>query len=448
MRKMKSIIAIILCLVLAVSLLSGCTGAPGQDGAPGKDGAVGKDGANGLTPYIGKNGNWWVGEQDTNVKAMGESSVTPEMFGAVGDGKADDTAAILSALKTGKSVFLSQTYRVNELDCTGLEKVVMYGKENITARLSNFPVDEDTYTIIFEGNELFKNAPSAISLAQIRFYAKNAGVLIKTKISGSWVKQCNFTYFGGLFMGGMDNQCQISENTFFQMAGTFATDCANSVISNNYLNSRLPNRTTLFTGTNFTGMLFQGNSVDYSKITFGEYQNWEGNCIEGNVFDSIFRVFDTKHKFNDTSITGNRFIRIYYTDFEGQWKGYTDNQMDTEDWRVFTINEQCDRVNISSNTGDATVALKVHAVNNPTDTYIDVSGIKGKVEFEYSNKANAAGSSIFVENLDYITVDSLPSAALYDTSGATLTSFNKQHVFCQGSLYINNNGTWLKLNGA
>lgn len=33
------------------------------------------DGSDGLTPYIGENGNWWTGETDTGVKAEGK---TPE----------------------------------------------------------------------------------------------------------------------------------------------------------------------------------------------------------------------------------------------------------------------------------------------------------------------------------------------------------------------------------
>ena len=34
-------------------------------------GDAGKDGENGLTPYIGENGNWWVGDTDTGVSAKG-----------------------------------------------------------------------------------------------------------------------------------------------------------------------------------------------------------------------------------------------------------------------------------------------------------------------------------------------------------------------------------------
>ena len=45
--------------------------AAGTDGADGKDGADGQDGADGLTPYIGGNGNWWIGDTDTGIKAAG-----------------------------------------------------------------------------------------------------------------------------------------------------------------------------------------------------------------------------------------------------------------------------------------------------------------------------------------------------------------------------------------
>ena len=41
----------------------------GQDGVDGKDGTNGVDGQ---TPYIGENGNWWIGDTDTGVKAAGE----------------------------------------------------------------------------------------------------------------------------------------------------------------------------------------------------------------------------------------------------------------------------------------------------------------------------------------------------------------------------------------
>ena len=39
--------------------------------ATGSQGEQGKSGENGLTPYIGQNGNWWIGDEDTGVSATG-----------------------------------------------------------------------------------------------------------------------------------------------------------------------------------------------------------------------------------------------------------------------------------------------------------------------------------------------------------------------------------------
>ena len=38
----------------------------------GQDGANGQDGVDGLTPFIGENGNWWIGTLDTGMRASGE----------------------------------------------------------------------------------------------------------------------------------------------------------------------------------------------------------------------------------------------------------------------------------------------------------------------------------------------------------------------------------------
>lgn len=40
-------------------------------GAPGAAGANGKDGENGKTPYVGENGNWYIGENDTGKPSRG-----------------------------------------------------------------------------------------------------------------------------------------------------------------------------------------------------------------------------------------------------------------------------------------------------------------------------------------------------------------------------------------
>ena len=51
--------------------INGKDGAAGKDGTNGINGQDGRDGADGNTPFIGENGNWWIGTTDTGVKAAG-----------------------------------------------------------------------------------------------------------------------------------------------------------------------------------------------------------------------------------------------------------------------------------------------------------------------------------------------------------------------------------------
>ena len=61
----------------------GADGTPGATGAPGKDGAPGADGKDGITPTIGKNGNWYLGSIDTGKPSRGAGG-TPGAAGASG----------------------------------------------------------------------------------------------------------------------------------------------------------------------------------------------------------------------------------------------------------------------------------------------------------------------------------------------------------------------------
>ena len=59
----------------------------------GEDGKNGTDGKDGLSPFIGENGNWWIGENDTGVKANTGTSV-PAASGAVSESGGQHTLAV------------------------------------------------------------------------------------------------------------------------------------------------------------------------------------------------------------------------------------------------------------------------------------------------------------------------------------------------------------------
>lgn len=59
----------------------------------GDTGAAGKDGRDGLIPYIGSNGNWWIGGTDTGVRAAaGTSTATVIALAAAGAALAGNAA--------------------------------------------------------------------------------------------------------------------------------------------------------------------------------------------------------------------------------------------------------------------------------------------------------------------------------------------------------------------
>lgn len=72
----------------------GAPGQDGQDGTDGQDGAPGADGMDGITPTIGDNGNWYLGETDTGKPSRGEAGSTPKR--GTDYWTADDIATIKS----------------------------------------------------------------------------------------------------------------------------------------------------------------------------------------------------------------------------------------------------------------------------------------------------------------------------------------------------------------
>ena len=97
---------VLICLSLAVAIVScegpvGPAGQDGQDGQPGTPGvnprigdngnwwigntdtgirAQGPEGAAGVTPRIGPNGNWWIGDTDTGIRAEVQGMPIPSVF--------------------------------------------------------------------------------------------------------------------------------------------------------------------------------------------------------------------------------------------------------------------------------------------------------------------------------------------------------------------------------
>nr|DAO90897.1 MAG TPA: hypothetical protein [Caudoviricetes sp.] len=88
-------------------------------------GDAGKDGADGVTPHIGENGNWWVGETDTGVSAKGPK----------GDPGPDNLVIITAtASATVQGEYIPDTAYTKALTNIQANKAVMIKLEDVPGR--------------------------------------------------------------------------------------------------------------------------------------------------------------------------------------------------------------------------------------------------------------------------------------------------------------------------
>ena len=108
----------------------------GRDGEAGQDGASGKDGN---TPFIGENGNGWIGGTDTGIKAAGEKG---EKGDTGANGKDGSCVGYFSA--HGETNSWGKLPLVVKKESGGL---ISYNSSNNTITLSK----GHTYSLVFSG---------------------------------------------------------------------------------------------------------------------------------------------------------------------------------------------------------------------------------------------------------------------------------------------------------
>ena len=78
---------------------NGTTSATIKNGEQGPAGTQGPQGENGVTPHIGENGNWYIGDTDTGVAADG--STKPTIKDIAVTESADGTVTMVNTLEGG-----------------------------------------------------------------------------------------------------------------------------------------------------------------------------------------------------------------------------------------------------------------------------------------------------------------------------------------------------------
>lgn len=77
---------------------------------------------------INKTGNAVKGKDLARILKEFNPYVTPEMYGAVGDGVTDDTVAVRRAIQAGSIIVLNKTYLISQIDITNLNDRKIVGK--------------------------------------------------------------------------------------------------------------------------------------------------------------------------------------------------------------------------------------------------------------------------------------------------------------------------------
>ena len=118
------------------------TGEKGEKGDTGEKGETGASGKDGNTPFIGENGNWWIGGTDTGVKATGEKGEKGEKGDTGANGKVGSCVGYFSA--HGETNSWGKLPLVVKKESGGL---ISYNSSNNTITLSK----GHTYSLVFSG---------------------------------------------------------------------------------------------------------------------------------------------------------------------------------------------------------------------------------------------------------------------------------------------------------
>lgn len=174
---------------------------------------------------------------DKTYKAIAEKYVTPQMFGAIGDGEADDTEAIQKALDAGSVYFPAGTYLVTTYTARRLRvpsnRYVRFAKGavlkgiNANAEVSSVLYLKDVDNVTIEGATIIGDIEENTSTAE----GAGHGIHIQGA-SNITIRDCviNNCFTDGVYNNGVRNVKVL--NTEFEKCGRLAcgTVCGENVL--------------------------------------------------------------------------------------------------------------------------------------------------------------------------------------------------------------------------
>ncbi len=241
--------------------------------------------------------------------------LTPEMFGARGDGKKDDTDALRNALyessTKGKVLYFpsGKTYLVKGT-------LNYYKGEYVSLRLNMLgciPIKMGSYApkeygglSVASGVKVFQKASIFGSIERMCIIGKrdeSVHFFDNCDCQGLVITGCNISNFGALFYDSrLRKVCQITQNTFltlFYFARNDKTSygMTDSTISFNYINGGMEvNDNSCFEWAYYNGSTISNNFIDYYRTIYSpkatKKQTFVGPLSYSNQYQ-VFRYFYT-----------------------------------------------------------------------------------------------------------------------------------------------------------
>lgn len=408
------------------------------------------------------------------VSEGGGTYVTPQMFGAKGDGVTDDTNAINNALtssmnKNVQIYFPAGTYIVTA-PLTLPDGIVVKGdgtKSIIKTNFANGYVLQGTSSTTITGVSIvdmtFQNiypADPTTKLQQGNFvYCANA----------IYMNNCRVKYYAKVFEE-LKLNTYLYNNHFTAIYEQFARIVTDSVINGNYINSSryglLYNSKAFTKSINSTS--FQNNLIDYFYDVFA-VSSGESATITNNTFNRCVNVF---HDYiQNFVVCNNLFTRfgashVDLTDISNMVPAERISALQNEKWSLIKFDG---KVNARDNHLIATVIF-ANNIGRYVDNYICIAdgvkviaaecsfegnrivsgmanGIQSGIDVGFRNetKTETAYNSfkdVYFDFLDMKTWDTLPNPSLYGENAKSVKSFPYMKAIYNNEVYVNINGAW------
>lgn len=376
--------------------------------------------------------------------------VTPEMFGAYGDGTHDDTIAIHKAIEYSDKNFKCIKATKKYLITSSLDA------ENITNGYIN--IDGETpvhsymqsgiYGYDIGGSFILNDVPliagnkTKVLRGSIRNITiipvtkdSSTDVFYKVKFSGFHFNNLSVFYFKNFLDDCLCNASSRIENCVIQFIESliYAESFIESAIQNNYITGISDRGSSCF-NTYLYGTKVENNFIEYFDYIYNDQRDDRVTSefiSHGNTYDYFGTMFGLKTNNDPLTYVG----LISTQDTFSNWRETNAILLPTTNMKVIIKSPIVKPA--SGNLSFIACSGNLYATDA---TFLWLDNIQSIVTYKPTINitfwsTNQQNRRIYIENLDYITVESLPSFG-----------FIGQHVIYNDSLYTYiKSGTWKKI---